>query len=111
MKTLKGSTLIEAIVAMLITMIAMFSGLLIYIHIINFGNINQIVKAHFLVHEIALQTTIGNDIVSDRSEIHALITQKKILPYNLGNNNLLMLRIFNEEGKMLETHYELLNIP
>ena len=104
---------------MVIIMIAMISGSLIYVNIVNSNNAWLTVRGELLLQEISLKIKMPATIMDSESkykdekfEIHPLFIQKSIHPYNNSENiRELRIKAFNDKGKIVADHRELIIVP
>ena len=109
MHRIRGSTLIETLVAMIIVMLAFGIGLMIYLNVIQSSGAQQKVNAQLQMNKIAIETKDKNLFtdVEDSTETMKII--KTIQPYSVGSEKLKLLKIeaFDGSGKKIGERKEL----
>ena len=111
-KQIKGSTLIETLVAMIVILISwVFCGI-IFANILNSGNNHQTFRAHTLLNQIAIKTKSEKKFIDETLEDNNIAIQKSIRSYN-GIKDLYLQSITatDDMGKVLAEYKELIFIP
>lgn len=107
---LKGSTLVETLVAMIIVMLAFGIGLLIYLNVIQSSGAQQKLNAQLQMNKIAIETKDKNLFVDEEDTTGTMKIIKTIQPYSAGSDKLKLLKIeaFDGNGKKLAEREELI---
>src|SRR5262245_17830929 len=111
-KQVKGSTLIETLVAMTIILISLvFSGIIL-LNILNLRNNRQNFRAHILLNELAIKTKSERRFVDENIEDGNIVFQKTTGSYN-GIKNLYIQSVeaSDKKGKVLDEYKELIFVP
>ena len=89
-KHLKGFTLMETIVALVIVMLSFGLAMLLFTQVENSRRTAIKMKAVVAMEEIALQAVELNRYLDDRIEYDAFYIEKKCFPYQEGSNALVL---------------------
>ena len=107
-KKIKGSTLIEVLVAMIIVMVSFGIAMAIFMNISSSGNHAQQLKAQLLLNKAAIRTKAENSFIDEISEGESIIINKTVTSYNgIPGLNLLLLQAFDINGKKIAERKEL----
>lgn len=106
---IKGSTLVETLVAMIIVMLAFGIGLMIYLNVIQSSGAQQKLNAQLQMNRIAIETKGKNLFVDDEYSMENLKLVKTIQSYSGESDKLKLLKIeaFDGNGKKLSERKEL----
>src|SRR5688572_14613462 len=80
-KKLRGSTLIESIVAMVLLMVCLGIATMIYVNVIESGNSRQKFHAYALIHQVSVQAKIQKKYIDEEREEEGLVMKKTIAKY------------------------------
>ncbi len=109
---IKASTLIEALVAMVIVMTCFGIASMIYVNVLNADNNRIQLNAHLLVHELAQKAKETNSFLDEKIETNGLIIQKSVEPYHdIPNLNVLKYIAVDKKGKLIAEYKELFILP
>lgn len=107
-KSLKASTLVETIVAMLIIVIAFGTAMLLYMQVTNSEQLLARSRAEVLLQQLAEESKVQQDFTSTNFEHQGLQIKKLCQPYSAYSGTLLMsLEAITPQGKLLATHREI----
>ena len=111
-KKVKGSTLIETLVAMTVILISLVFCGLIFLNILNSGSNLETFRAHTLLNEVALKTKGEEKFIDETLSDGNIQIQKTVRPFN-GVENLYLQSITasNSKGKVLAEYKELMFVP
>lgn len=108
-KKIKASTMLEALVAMVIILGAFTVTCMIYVNVTTSDNSRQKLDAQLLMNELALKTKQEKSFIDEKTETDFLIIEKTISKYpNAENLNQLTIIVSNKEGKIIAAYNELL---
>jgi len=108
-KKIRASTLLETIVALMLVMMCFSIGMMIYVNVINSDNNRQKLHVHLLLKGIAFKTKTDNSYLDESIESEMLSIKKKVIKYkDTENLNMLTLKAYDKQGKLLEEYKELL---
>jgi hypothetical protein len=109
---LKASTLIEALVAMVIVMICFGIASMIYVNVLNADNNRIQLKAHLIVSDLAQKAKTTSTFLDEKIETEGLVIQKSIEGYHdIPNLSVLKFVAFDKKGKVITEYKELFIIP
>lgn len=110
MRSIRGSTLIETLVAMIIVMLAFGIGLMIYLNVIQSSGVQQKLNAQLQMNRIAIETKDKNLFVDEEDTTGTMKIIKTIQPYSAGSDKLKLMKIeaFDGNGKKLGERKELI---
>ncbi len=110
-KKIKGATLIESLIAMLIVMLCFGIAITVYVNVISSGNQLQKLKSELLLKQIAVQTKNAGVFLDEKMTLDGIVVQKKIVPYN-GLKHLihLNLKAYSSSEKLLSEYNELVPV-
>ena len=107
---LQASTLVEALISMIIVMMVFVIGSMIYVNVINSDNGRQKLNAELLLQQVTVTTKRENKFLDEKIEAGNIIIQKKVVLYkNISNLHLLLLIAFDKQGKQIADHQELIS--
>lgn len=106
---LKGSTLIETLVAMIIVMLAFGIGLMIYLNVIQSSGAQQKLNAQLQINKVAIETKDKNLFVDGEYTLENLKIVKTLRAYSPESERLKLLKIeaFDWNGKKTGERKEL----
>ena len=109
---LKGSTLIETLVAMMVILISLVFCGIIYVNILSSGKSHKTFRAQTLLNEIAIKTRGEKKFVDEKMENSDIVIQKSIRTYNgIKDLYLQSLTASDTNGKMFGEYRELIFVP
>lgn len=79
--TVKGSTLLEVIVAMVIVLIIFSLAIGIYNNVLNSSSSAQSKKSQSSTETILLQSIIDKNYADETTTVDSIVYEKKVLPY------------------------------
>lgn len=105
----KGSTLIETLVAMIIVMLAFGLGLMIYLNVIQSSGTQQKIQAQLEMNRISLESNVQNLFTDEEYSTGSMKIVKTIHPSGAGSDQLKLMRMeaFNGSGKKIAEREEL----
>lgn len=108
-KKLKGSTLVEALTAMVIVMLALGVFTTIYVNVMKSGDRQRKVQAGLLLDKIAMETKRDQLFLDAEFKTEEFVIQKRVSPYSGGANLFsLTLEAFDKNKKLLSVRNELI---
>ena len=108
-KKLKASTLVEALTAMVIVMLALGVFTTIYVNVIKSGEYHRKTQAALLLDKIAVETKQNKIFLDEKIKTGGFVLEKKVTPYNGASNlSLLSLKAFDGKEKLLAERNELI---
>ncbi len=108
-KKLKASTLLEALVAMVIVMLALGVFTTIYLNVLRSGDYHRKTEAGLLLEKIAMETKQSKTFIDTEFNLEEFVIIKKIITYEGAENlSLLSLKAFDKKEKLLVERNELL---
>lgn len=106
---LKGSTLIETLVAMVIIIICFGIGLLIYVNVLASDNRYQKFHAFNLLKNLSLSIQQENNFLDGDFEVDNIILKKRVVKYPMATGLVqLSLSAYGKNGKLLAQQREIL---
>ena len=110
-KKLRASTLIEVLVAMVISVITLCFGTAIFIKVMDVGNQPQRITAKILIDRIALESVKQKRYLDEKSKLGELTIVKSVSPYKESKTlNLLSIKAFNNDETLVAERNELIII-
>ena len=108
---LKGATLIESMVAMIVVLLCFGIASMIYVNVMNSDNRRAELHAHLLLNELAMKAKQHDIFLDEEMREGELFITKKVETYN-DVPGLIRLTITarNERDKVIATHNELICI-
>lgn len=105
---LKGTTLIESLIAMVVVMLCFGIATTVYVNVITSGNQVQKLKSQLLLKKIASETKQNRLFLDKKTSSDEIIVEKKIIQYG-GMKNLLQLNLkaYTKNEKLLSEYNEL----
>lgn len=108
---ISASTLIEAIVAMLIIVIVYGIGIMIFMNVKKSANNGLKLEAILQVENILSQTKKEAKYVDENFDFDNLKIEKKILKYdNASSLNILEIKALSNDNKVLTEHREIIKV-
>ena len=108
-KKIKGSTLIEVLVAMIIVMVTFGIAMAIFINVSSSDRHVQKLKAQLLLSEVAIRTKAENSFIDATIELENITLNKTITSYReIPGLNILLLEAFDINGKKVAERKELI---
>ena len=106
---LKASTLVEALVAMVIVMLAVGMFTTIYVNVMKSSDHNRKVLASVLLDKIAMETKQKKVFLDEQIKTEEFIVDKKIVPYEgAAGLSVLSLKASDKNEKLLAERNELI---
>lgn len=103
-KKLKGFTLVEAVVSMIIIMVCFSISTMVYLNVVKSDNISSKTKAFLEVKHIASSTFQNHEFFDQTFESDNLTVTRHIEPYqNNPKLKLIIITATNQKGKVLYT--------
>jgi Tfp pilus assembly protein PilE len=108
---LKGATLIESMVAMIVVLLCFGIATMIYVNVMNSDSRRAELHAHLLLNEIAMKAKQQELFLDEEIHEGTLLITKKVETYK-GVPGLIRLGIIarNEKDKIIATHNEIICI-
>jgi len=108
---IKASTLVEALVAMVIILIIYGIGLTIFINV-NKSSANRLkIEAYLQLEDIVAKTKKEARYLDETYDLENLKVEKKITKYDNNNSlNVLQIKILSKENKLLAEHREIIKV-
>lgn len=101
-KLLKGSSLVEVLVAMIIIMSSLAAGVILYGKIHKSSLIRMKITANLHVEKIMTETRASKEFVDKEFTIDNIIIQREFIPYEEYENlQVMQVKAINKEGKVL----------
>ena len=108
-RRLKASTLVEALTAMVIVMLALSLFTTIYVNIMKSGEHQRKMQAALLLDKIAVETKQNKIFLDEKIKTGEFVLQKQVAPYNGAVNlSMLSLKAFDGNEKLLAERNELI---
>lgn len=105
----KASTMIEALVAMVIILGAFVVTCMIYVNITTSDHNRQKLNAQLLISEMMIKTRQDKSYIDEKTETATLIIEKTVSKYpNAENLNQVNIKATNKEGKLIVEYKELM---
>ncbi len=109
LKKIKGSTLIEVIVSLTITMIVFAIAMQIFVSVFRSENYYNKLHAFLAIKKIEAECKKNNKYYDEKILLDDLDIFKSIIPYNGSKDiQILLLEAFDKKGKKLVEHKELI---
>lgn len=110
-KHLKASSMLEALVAMVIILGSFVVTCMIYVNVTTSDNNRQKLDAQLLINQMAFKTKQEQNFIDETTETDFLTIEKTVVKYpNTEDLNQLTIRVTDKEGKLIEEYKELLVI-
>ena len=108
-KKLKGSTLVEALVAMIIVMLALGVFTTVYVNVLKSGDRHRKLQAGLLLDKIALEAKQNRLLLDAEYKTEEFVIQKKVEVYGGAEGLLsLSLKAFDKNEKLMAVRNELI---
>src|SRR5688572_23130512 len=109
---LKGATLIESLVAMVIMVLFFGIATMVYLNVINADKHRQKLKITLLLDDLAHQTKLSNALFDQSLKTEDLQIMQSIVTYNNSEHlSVLSIKAFDLNGKLLAERNELIVTP
>lgn len=110
-KKIKGATLIESLIAMVIVMLCFGIATTVYVNVISSQNQFQQFKSEVLLKRIASETKDGYLFLDEKIIMDEIVVQKTIIQYG-GMKHLVQIKLqaYNNAEKLLSEYNELVAI-
>ena len=111
-RKIKGSTLIETLVAMTVILISLVFCGIIFFNVLNSGNNYAKFRAHSLIYEAALKTKTDKRFIDEKIEDDGILIQKTMSSYNgIKDLHLEIFTASDANGKLLDEYKEIIFLP
>lgn len=108
---LKASTLIEALVAMIIIVVIYTIGLTIFINVNKANNNRLKIEAFLQLEDIVANTKKEARYLDETYDLNNMKIEKIITKYDNNNNlNLLQIKVLTKDNKLLAEHREVVKV-
>ena len=108
-KKLKGSTLVEVLIAMAIVMFVIGLFTTIYLNVIKSSDHHRKIKAALLLDKMAFETKQSRLFLDEEIKSDEFVLVKRISPYpGVSNLSHLTLKVFDKNKKLLSERNELI---
>jgi competence protein ComGF len=108
---IKSSTLIEALVAMVIIILVYAIGLTIFINVNKSNNNRLKIEAFLVLEDIVTNTKKEAKYIDEIYDLENLKIEKKITKYENNNSlNILQIKVLSKDNKLLAEHREIVKI-
>jgi hypothetical protein len=107
--TLKSSTLIESLTAMVIVLLSFGIGTTIFSNVTSSSPLNEKTRAEILLKEVAAQTIHEKKFLDSETESAGIKIVKKVSPYNGANGlSILSIKALNRSNKVIAERNQLI---
>ena len=105
---LKGSTLIESLVALILVMLAMGIAATVFTNVMSFSNYNAQSRAVILLNRISMETKKDKMYLDGTLTDKEFVIEKRVSPYNNSRDlSVLWLKAYDKKEKLIAERKEL----
>ena len=108
-KKIKGSTLVESLIAMVVVMVSFGVATTVYVNVLSSRDEIQKLKSMTILKKLAFESKQNRLFLDDNITVDGFVIEKKVVSYN-GQKDLFQLKLkaFNQNEKQLAEYNELI---